>query len=138
MRRFILAAILFPLAGCVTVHSTLLPGAERAGVPLEPRLVDILISPPDTLPSDCQRIALLTAEGDASFTNRQEMIDKMREEAGRLGANTLFLSSIDEPGGLETAPNRNSEALALFCEVGGPNPRAAEPPTPDVQPVRWG
>ena len=137
MRRIILAAVLFSLAGCVTVHSTLLPGAEGSRVPLEPQLVNILISPPDTLPNDCQRIALLTAQGDANTTNRQEMIDKMREEAGRLGANTLFLSSIDEPGGQEWA-DRNSEALALFCEVGGPTPRAAEPPTPDVLPVRWG
>lgn len=115
-----LAALAVALSSaCVTVNSTLLPGAE-VREPLEPSQVNVLISPPDTMPTDCQRVAVLTAAGDANATDRQEMIEQLREEAGRIGANTVFLSEIDEPGGSGQA-DRHAQALALFCE----------PPQPD-------
>ena len=80
MRRTILALVL--LAGCVTVQSTMLPRAGGPLDPVEPHLVNVLISPPDTLPHDCQRVAVLSAEGDVTYTDRQQMIDEMRREGG--------------------------------------------------------
>ena len=51
------------------------------------------------------------------------MIDKMREEAGKLGANALHILTMEEAGAgeqivaalLDTEADRDAEALALWC-----------------------
>ncbi len=60
------------------------------------------------------------------------MIDKLREEAGKLGANALHLQSTEDPGTGEkiasavfgTSADRDSDAVALCCREG------VRPPTP--------
>jgi hypothetical protein len=51
------------------------------------------------------------------------MIDKLRSEAGKLGANAIYLRTVEDPGTGErvasaifgTEADRDSEALALWC-----------------------
>ncbi|MFC1791055.1 hypothetical protein ACFL0I_01135, partial [Gemmatimonadota bacterium] len=78
----------------------------------------------DTLPPHT-RIAILNASGDADFSNESQMIDKLREEAGKLGANAIVLGDLKDPGAGERAVNawvygyaggeRKSQALAIHC-----------------------
>ena len=58
---------------------------------------------------------LLPDEGD--------FLAKLREEAGKLGANTLFVQTMEDPGTAEriasgvfgTSADRDSDSLALYC-----------------------
>jgi len=52
----------------------------------------------DTIPDACERVALLHASGDEDLTDEGQMIDKLREEAGKLGANALHLRTMEDPG----------------------------------------
>jgi hypothetical protein len=68
------------------------------------------------------RVAILNAEGDTDTTDESDMIDKLREEAGKLGANAIVLGELDEPGtgariagavfGIQT--NRETQAIAIY------------------------
>ena len=75
----------------------------------------------DTVP-DHTRIAILNARGDVDVTNEGEMIDKLREEAGKLGANAIILGEIDEPGTgariagavFDIPTERETQAIAIY------------------------
>lgn len=42
-------------------------------------------------------VALITASGDHSYTDEEQMYKKLRERAGAMGANGLILESVTEP-----------------------------------------
>lgn len=54
------------------------------------------------------------------------MVDKLREESGKLGANAVHIRTMEDPGTgervvaafLRTRPDRDSDAVALWCPVG--------------------
>ncbi len=77
--------------------------------------------PGDSIP-EYTRIAILNAKGDSEMTNEGKMIDKLREEAGKLGANAIIMREIEEPGTgskvaralLGTSSNRKTQAEAVF------------------------
>lgn len=72
------------------------------------------------------RIAILAAEGDEELTSEGQMIDKLREEAGKLGANAIVLNHVEEPGGGERvvaaatgdSAERRGQAVAIRCVDG--------------------
>ncbi len=78
----------------------------------------------DELPSeDCERLAILSGSGHSDWTNVAAMLEKLREEAGKLGANVVRLRAVDEAnwgerisGALSGAGSqRRSSAVALHC-----------------------
>ena len=114
-----LAAALL-LGACVTVSKSVL--MDRSAFPVPQNEVYVFL-PSDSIAPSCERVALLNASGEETLTNESQMIDKMREEAGKLGANAILLQSIEDPGGAErfasaifgTEADRDGAAIALWC-----------------------
>ena len=73
----------------------------------------------DTVPEDCQRVAMLHAEGPEFFTSEADMWDSLREETGELGGNTVQLLFMGGPDWAERFlsddPDRDATAIALWC-----------------------
>lgn len=107
-------------ASCVTVNKTVL--MDRSAYPVPQSEVYVYL-PEDELPEDCERVALLDASGEQDATTEAQMLDKMREEAGKLGANAIQLRAIENAGAgdrivsaiLDTSPERSGRAVALWC-----------------------
>jgi hypothetical protein len=111
-------------AACVTVNKSILDRSFMATpVPVE----DVFVYLPGDEVPEHTRIAILNAKGDADMTDEGEMIDRLREEAGKLGANAIILGEIVDPGTgarvaqavLGTEANRRSQAIAIFVPSGG-------------------
>lgn len=114
----ILLAGLF-LAACVSVNKSVLSRSHvHEPVPLEQ--VQVFFAD-DSLPA-YERVAILNAEAGEAFTNRGKIIDKLREEAGKLGANAIILSELKDPGTGErvaaavfgVAAMRKGSAIAIY------------------------
>ena len=126
--RHVVPWVLLAVSGCVTVSKSVLVDRSDMPVPLEDVYVFL---PGDVVPEDCERVAILSAEGDEDLTDQAEMIDKMREETGKLGGNALLLEEVEEPGlgervlaaVTETSAERRASAQSLWC------PSRAEGPT---------
>jgi len=123
----LLAVSVFATA-CVTVSKSVLMDRSFAPVPQQDVYVFLL---EDEIPEDCERVALLSASGEVDLTDEAQMIDKMREEAGKLGANAIQLRSIEDPGTgervvaalFDTEADRDGAAIALWCPSrGGESP----------------
>lgn len=113
----LLAALL--AAGCVTVGKTVLDSSFQANpVPRDDVYVYL---PGDTVPEHT-RVAILDAEGDADVVDNSDLLNKMREEAGKLGANAIVLGEMTDPGTgariaeaiFGTTANRTGRAVAIF------------------------
>ena len=92
---FFVAFLPLLLSGCVTVNRSVL-SQERIPYPVEMMQVTVYFAD-DTIPTH-QRIAILNARGPEDFTDESDMIDKLREEAGKLGANAIILNELRDPG----------------------------------------
>ena len=107
------------VAACVTVNKSVL-SQSRAGFRVPKERVQVYF-PEDSVPAH-ERIAILNAEGDDQLTNEGQMIDKLREEAGKLGANAIILGDVRDPGTgariasavFGTASERKGQAIAIF------------------------
>jgi len=70
----------------------------------------------------CDRVAILHASG-SNNASETKIIDKLREEAGHLGANAIHIRSAEDAGNVERAlgevfgstSDKDWDALALFC-----------------------
>lgn len=121
-KRLLLTAIV--LTGCVTVSKSVLMDRSAYPVPLE--AVQVLLAS-DSVPASCQRVALLAGSGPEGWTDEGDMWDKLREEAGKLGANWVQIQAIEDPGAGErfasalfgTQSDRDADALALWCPDSG-------------------
>lgn len=111
---FFLASGCVPFPGAfryVPVHSTVL-SKDFHGQPLGTEDVGVFL-PSDVIPGDCERVALLRAAAGAA------VVDTLRAEAGRLGANAVDLRDFRTPGA-----NRSEhadpywDAVALYCPGG--------------------
>ena len=107
------------ITGCVTVNKSVL---SRAHVTERIAKEDVHVYlPNDTVPAH-ERIAIMHARGDQSATNEAELIDKLREEAGKLGANAIVLGEIHEANTVTrvaavvfgTPAERRGQALAIY------------------------
>ena len=98
---------------------------DRSAYPVPQERVQVLIEG-DSTPSTCERVALLHASGDEDFTDEGDIWNKLRSEAGKLGANVVALQRIEDPGTGEriaaeifgTSSDRDADALALWCPEG--------------------
>ena len=106
--------------GCVSVSKSVL--LDRSMYPVPQQDVRVFLDG-DSIPSTCERVALLHASGDEDFTDEGDMWDKLREESGKLGANAVLIHAIEEPGAAEriasglfgTQSDRDANAIALWC-----------------------
>src|SRR5688572_14714198 len=112
--------VMLLLAGCVSVNKTVLNRSFMTQ-PVAKEDVHVFLSS-DTLPAH-ERVALLHAKGDEGMTDESQMIDKMREEAGKLGANAIVLTEVKDPTTaakvasdiLGTTANRKGTAIAIHA-----------------------
>lgn len=118
------AVLVTVLTGCVTVSKSVL--MDRSAQPVPRDQVTLLLAT-DSVPSTCQRVAMLHGSGPDSFTDEGDMWNKLRDEAGKLGANAVQMQSMEDPGGGErfaaalfgTQADRDSEAVAYWCPEPG-------------------
>lgn len=116
----IIALLPLLLTACVTVSKSVL--MDRSAFPLPREQVYVYLAG-DSVPESCERVAILHASGSQDHTNESQMIDKLREEAGKLGANAVHLQTMEDAGTGErvvsalfgTTSDRDSDALALWC-----------------------
>lgn len=121
--RIRLLSLTVLIAACVSVSKSVL--LDRSTQPVPQQNVQVLLAT-DSVPASCDRVALLHGSGPDSFTDEGDMWNKLREEAGKLGANVVQLQSMEDPGGAErfasalfgTESDRDSEAIALWCPDG--------------------
>ena len=111
---------LLAAAACVSVNRSILaPSPTGRTFPLE--AVTVYFES-DSIPQHT-RLAILNARGDADMTDEAAMIDKLREEAGKLGANAIILGDLEEPGTgariagavFGTSTNRETQAIAIYA-----------------------
>lgn len=120
MPRLLALALVAGLAGCVTVNKTVLMDRSSSPVPASDVYVFL---PEDEIPADCERVALFDAEGEQDMTSQADMLDKMREEAGKLGANAIQIQEVRDAGTgerivgavFDTPVERRGNAIALWC-----------------------
>ncbi len=116
--RWVVGAVVL-LAACVSVNKSILD-RSLIGTPVPKGEVYVYL-PGDTVPEH-RRIAILNAKGDVDVTDEGQMIDKLREEAGKLGANAIILGDTEEPSTgakvakafLGTSADRRTQAIAIF------------------------
>ncbi len=142
MKRATAAAlVLTPLSACVSVSHAVL--ADRSAHPVPPREVAFFLFG-GHVPWDCDPVALLSAHGSRNFADEGDLLDGLREEAGELGANAVYLQfmSEDPRNPVQLPPpsdpaydaavlanligaGRGAKAIALHCprHGGDPSPR---------------
>jgi FlaG/FlaF family flagellin (archaellin) len=116
-------ALCIVLAGCVTVSKSVL--MDRSAYPIPQQQVQVLLEG-DSIPSSCERVALMHASGDENLTDEGDIWDKLRSEAGKLGANVVAIQAIEDPGTgeriaaaiFDTSADRDADAIALWCPDG--------------------
>ena len=119
MRRWVVGVVVVA-SGCVHVSSSVLDHGYRADPYGQDEVYVYLIE--DLPPSDCERVAILHASG-SNNASETKIIDKLREEAGHLGANAIHIRSAEDAGNVERAlgevfgspSDKDWDALALFC-----------------------
>jgi len=120
-----LAACSVGLVGCVAVNTTQLgaPSLDHR----HPRVTAdavVVYRTPEQVPGRYQELALLHASGSGYWTSEAGMYRKMREEAGRLGANAIILESMSEMSTdqkivatyLNVDVDRTGKAVAIYVE----------------------
>ena len=91
---FLPLAALLLLVGCIQTQATLLDGTTYP--PVHEDEVVIYLNE-DNIAADWKPIAIIHAQGEAQWTNENQMLRKARKRAGELGANGLLIEDIDEP-----------------------------------------
>lgn len=122
MRRGMAILLSMVLAGCVSVNKSVLTREFQSRPVPRDEVFVFMASAGDSIPSQCVRVAIMHASG-AEAATEAKMIDKLREEAGKLGANAVFIQSMEEPGTGErivsalfgTGSDRDADAIALNC-----------------------
>jgi len=117
--------------GCVSVKHTMLARDFR-GPPVPADEVQVYLAGEDV--PDHTRVAVLTASGDTDFSNDNDLVKKLREKAGKLGANAIILGDLESPSAgavalkalADTRLDRRAVAVAVFV----PSLRPGPPPTP--------
>ena len=86
-------ALLF-LAGCVFTQATMLDGT--AYLPVDAEEVILYLDEAD-IDGEWESIAIIHAQGDATWTRESKMLKAARKRAGKIGANGILIEDINEP-----------------------------------------
>jgi hypothetical protein len=72
------------------------------------------------MPDSCERMAIMQGSGDANWTDETDMLKKLTEEAGSMGANYVHIQSVEEPGELRVIAGAIGDVgLAVTAAVTG-------------------
>ena len=104
---------------CVSVGKSVLDTSFQAA-PVERDDVFVYVAG-DSVPEHT-RIALLDAKGNTDWTDEGDLLNKLREEAGKLGANAIIWGDTEDAGTgarvaqalLGTSANRSTTAVAIY------------------------
>lgn len=129
MKKIVVAALVLSTA-CIGVKRAVLVDRSDHPVPLEEVTVFL---PEDEIPEGCERIAVLAAAGDYSHADFGDLLERLREEAGELGANAIHIRIMSEAANwqgtdlpeirdarylLSARRGRDARAFALHCLSG--------------------
>lgn len=115
-------------AGCARVWVTprVITDEFRAAPVLAAEVAVVRSVPLDSIPEACERVAVLPASGQQDLTDEAEMVDKLREETGKLGGNVVAILTLEDASRGErvldvlvgTGVDRDALALSLRCPEG--------------------
>lgn len=116
-----LSVSLAAMVACVNVNKSVLTDMYAAN-PVPWDEVQIFFAPDDSIPEHV-RVAVLYAEGDLKTTTKGGMINALRKEAGKLGANAIILGAVEDPSSeaqiiaalLDAEVERTARAIAIYC-----------------------
>ncbi|MCH2466044.1 MAG: hypothetical protein MK237_09095 [Gemmatimonadetes bacterium] len=108
---------------CVTVSTMVLDRSFYSRPVAQEEVTLLLASFGDSMPENCTRVGILHAKG-RRFTDEGGIYEKLRSEAGTIGANTVFVQNMEDASGAQViaetlggrSADRASDALALFCD----------------------
>lgn len=121
MKKLSLLLLFFVfLFACISVNSIRLD-ETKTRPPLTPDQVKVYLSEKD-VPGKYEKVALINAKGNYSVTNESKMINEMKKEAAKLGANGIIIEKIKDPKTLAkvanaflgTGANRKGKVLAIY------------------------
>ena len=84
--------------GCVRTKYTLVNPSGQRYEPVPPENVVIVTDEAELDTLEYTRVAIIEATGSGEFTDQTDMLEAMRERAGKIGANAILLPQINEPG----------------------------------------
>jgi hypothetical protein len=135
----------YSLVGCLSVTSTQLgPPHTPVDHPVIAAERVAIYRAPEQVPGDYEEVALLHASGSQQWSSESEMMRKLREEAGRLGANAIILEperelSVREKIAIQKSNvdiGREGKALAIYVvpseTVERPQSQDSVPAGPDA------
>lgn len=91
-------AALLPLLAAGCVSASVIPLGERNLEPV-PRDEVLVYETLDDLPADAdyRKVALIRTEANDDWDDREDLVNKMREEAAKVGANAIVLRGFEDP-----------------------------------------
>ena len=105
-KSLLVVLLVLVTAACVSVNKSIIT-PNPTGVVFAKDSVQVFSST-DSIPSYTQVAILDAKDVDDWMTNMEDVIDELRKEAGKLGANAIILQEMHDPSTLESA------ALAYF------------------------
>lgn len=111
--------LLLAVLGCVRTNAVML-GTPGHLAPVSPDEVQVFLTEAD-VKGEYDKVALINAKGESSWTNEAKMIKAMQKKAAALGANGIILGEIKEPGAgakiagalLGTGAERKGKVVAI-------------------------
>jgi hypothetical protein len=94
-------SILLPLVllmSCISTKAVLLDPTATSYDVVPPSEVRIFTEEAELESLEYIKVAMIEATGNSGWTNQSKMIEKMREKAGKMGANAILMPQIAEPG----------------------------------------
>ena len=118
MRRAALLLVVIA-AACVSVGKSVLNTSYQAN-PIAQEDVFVYVAG-DIIPEHT-RVAMLDAKGNTDWTDEGDLLNKLRQEAGKLGANAIIWGDTEDAGTgarvaralLGTSANRSTTAIAIY------------------------
>lgn len=94
--RILFVPALLLAAGCVS--ASVIPLGEQNLEPV-PRDEVLVYETLDDLPADAdyRKVALIRAEANDDWDDREDLVGKMRQEAAKVGANAIVLRGFEDP-----------------------------------------
>ena len=112
-----LLPLMLVVSGCVHVSKDVL--VDRSAQPVPQEHVRVYLFG-EELPEACEQVAYLHASASEDFSDRDEVVEKFRKEAGKLGANAVsvraaFANSRRGSSFLSSPSAREFDADAYWC-----------------------
>ncbi|HXB27003.1 MAG TPA: hypothetical protein VNV25_19910 [Gemmatimonadaceae bacterium] len=128
-----LSAALIVIA-CMHTNATMLSTTSRPAI--DPSAVTIYTSA-DKVPAKYDEVALIDSHGDDALTSYHQMIESMRKQAAKVGANGLILSTDSDAGTVAkvahvligTSADRKGKSVAIWVYPVTATTTSAQPAT---------